>query len=120
MDYINGCFCSIDKECLDVCKQYGMAINMENNMGKVTYVGGSGCSCGLQKQCDPDCQWYTYNSNMMKLESFKPNNVKIDMNKVKYDWCNAILLKIDEVLKSNNSIEDKLHAVEWFTKQGLK
>jgi hypothetical protein len=114
MDYLHGCFCSIDKECLDVCKQYGMAINMAK------YDQGGGCSCGLQKQCDPECQWYTYNSNMMKLESFKPNNVKLDMNKVKYDWCYDVLIRINEVMLSNNSNEDKLHAIAWLTKQGLK
>ena len=45
---------------------------------------------------------------------------KLDMNKVKYDWCYDILNRINEVINSSSSQEDKLHAIAWLTKQGLK
>ena len=74
MDYINGCFCDLEKGCHPACKEYGMSL--ENN--------------------------------------------KLDMNKVKYDWCYDILIRINEIIQSNSSEQDKLHAIAWFTKQGLK
>lgn len=44
----------------------------------------------------------------------------LDMNKIKYEWCYDILCRINEVIQSTNKTEDKLHAIAWFTKQGLK
>lgn len=112
MDYVNGCFCNLETGCHPVCKEYNMslensiAIGMNrvdyNNNTATSAIGASGAYIGTVE---------------FKDSSFKQ---KLDMNKVKYDWCYDVLIKINEVIQSNSSDQDKLHAIAWFTKQGLK
>lgn len=104
MDYVNGCFCNLETGCHPVCKEYNMSLENSisiNSMqigaiGSNTVVGGS----------------YITGPTVVKQN--------LDMNKVKYDWCYDVLIKINEVIQSNSSDQDKLHAIAWFTKQGLK
>lgn len=46
----------------------------------------------------------------------------VDMNKVHLDWCIDMLKRIMEVLNDKNMtiVDDKLDAIRWYTKQGLK
>lgn len=45
----------------------------------------------------------------------------INLDKVDLDWCMTILKKMKDVLDSNAyTAEEKLHALAWYVKQGLK
>ena len=47
---------------------------------------------------------------------------EVDMNKVHLDWCIDILKRIVTTLDDKNMtiLDDKLEAIRWYAKQGLK
>ena len=102
MDYVNGCFCNLETGCHTACKEYNMSLENSISIGSMQFGASTNTYIGTVD---------------FKLPEAKQ---KLDMNKVKYDWCYDVLIKINEVIQSNNSDQDKLHAIAWFTKQGLK